>query len=261
MSQSVVRIGTSGYSYKDWKGIFYPEKIDQSKMLDFYAEHFDTVEINSTYYGIPRPQVFENMAKKTKPDFEFIIKAHQSMTHKRELLHKETPVFLEAIKPMAESGKLTGILAQFPWSFPNTPENLNYLCKCRELLADYPLFVEFRHSSWIKEEIFQLLRAHQIGYVSVDEPQLEKMVPPFAVATADIGYVRFHGRNSSSWYSGGSERYNYMYSREELLEWSRKIRSLQKGTKKVYAFFNTSHLGCAIFNAKQFVEIMNALQN
>lgn len=255
-----VRVGTSGYSFEDWRGVFYPEKIDKSKMLDYYLQHFDTVEINSTYYGIPHPRVFENMVKKTPDDFQFMVKAHQSVTHKRDQIRQETPKYLESITPLRDSGKLQGILAQFPWSFRQTPQNVSHLKTCRELLADQPLFVEFRHSSWIKQETFDLLKSLQIGYVSVDEPQLENMVEPIAVATTETGYVRLHGRNADKWYSG-SERYNYLYNENELMEWVRKIEQLRRNRTSTYIFFNNCHLGYAVKNAKQIMEMLNAQQD
>jgi uncharacterized protein YecE (DUF72 family) len=261
-NNGLVRVGTSGYSFDDWRGTFYPEKIEKTKMLDYYVGHFDTVEINSTYYGIPHPRVFEAMAKKTPEGFDFMVKAHQSLTHKRDQLEQETPKYLEAIKPLIESGKFRGVLAQFPWSFPCVPIHLDHLRKCRESLGDLSLFIEFRHSSWIRQSTFDLLRSLEIGYVSVDEPQLDKMIEPLAVATTAVGYVRFHGRNSKDWYSGsGSERYNYSYSMDELTEWVEKIRRLQKDTEVIYLFFNNCHLGQAVFNAKQIMEILDVRRN
>ena len=262
MNNGLVRVGTSGYSFDDWRGAFYPEKIEKTKMLDYYVGHFDTVEINSTYYGIPHPRVFEAMAKKTPERFDFMVKAHQSLTHKRDQLEQETPKYLEAIKPLVESGKFKGVLAQFPWSFQRVPAHLDYLRKCRQALDNLPLFIEFRHSSWIEQDTFDLLKSLEIGYVSVDEPQLEKMVEPLVVATTAVGYIRFHGRNSKDWYSGkGSERYNYSYSRDELGEWVEKIKRLRKDTEVTYLFFNNCHLGQAVFNAKQIMEMLDVRRN
>lgn len=252
-----IRIGTSGYSFADWVGVFYPETIAKGKMLDFYAEHFDTVEINSTYYRIPHPKVLENMVKKTSADFEFMVKTHSSATHQRKDLQSETPKYLEAIKPIADSFKLKGILAQFPWSFKRSPENQDYLKKCREALAGYPLFVEFRHNSWTKQEIFDLLKSLDIGYVCVDEPQLSGMVDSVAVATTGTGYVRLHGRNADKWWNGGPLRYDYLYSDAELSEWSGKIRKLAENTEKVYVFFNNCHEGQAVTNARRILEMLD----
>lgn len=257
-TKGTVKVGTSGYSFADWQTVFYPPRLPKAKMLDYYATQFDTVEINATYYRIPPPPTFASMVRRTKPHFEFMVKAHESLTHKRHQVRELTPVFRDAIAPLAESGRLKGILAQFPWSFVRNPQNLDHIRTCRELLIDYNLFVEFRHASWIRTEIFDLLRALEIGFVSVDEPQLEQMVPPVAVATIPVGYVRFHGRNADKWYSGeGSDRYDYLYSESELQEWITKIEALRLEAKTVYLFFNNCHHGQAVTNARQILEMLD----
>lgn len=256
---ATLRIGTSGYSFADWYTVFYPPRLPKSKMLDYYVTEFDTVEINATYYRIPPARTFESMVRRTKPGFDFMVKAHESMTHNRLQMRELTPVFIESIRPLTESGRLKGILAQFPWSFRRTVPNIDHIKACREQLADYNLFIEFRHASWIRQEIFDLLHSLNIGYVSVDEPQLEAMVPPIAVTTTNIGYVRFHGRNADKWYGAdGSERYNYLYSESELQEWVNKIDSMRVGTDTVFLFFNNCRGGKAIINARQMMEILRA---
>lgn len=258
IQRAAIRVGTSGYSFDDWYGAFYPPKLAKDQMLEFYARHFDTVEINMTYYRIPSPKVFEGMLKRTGEGFEFMVKTHESFTHKRDLLSQETPKYLAAIQPLAESGRLRGLLAQFPWSFVRTPKNVDHIKACRDLLKDYNLFIEFRHSSWVRQEIFDLLRSLGAGYVSADEPQLENMLPPVGVATIPVGYVRFHGRNADKWYSGsGSDRYDYLYSEPELREWIHKIDLLRAETKTVYLFFNNCHQGQAVTNARQILEMLN----
>lgn len=258
MPKAPVKVGTSGYSFDDWKGPFYPAKLNKSRMLDYYAQFFNTVEINATYYRIPPARTFESMIERTGEKFEFFVKAHESATHKREQFPSETPVYLEAIKPLVESGRLRGILLQFPWSFPRTEEHIDHIKACAEGFDSLPLFVEFRHSSWIQQNTFDLLKSLGIGYVSVDEPRLEKMVPPLAVATTDTGYVRFHGRNAEKWYSGsGSERYDYLYSEDQLREWIKKIDTLREHTAIVYVFFNNCHQGQAVTNAQQLLEMLD----
>jgi len=125
-----IRIGTSGYSFEDWRGVFYPGQIDKGKMLDYYQNYFDTVEINSTYYRIPHPAVLYNMAKKTKPEFEFIVKANQNLTHQRRQIEAPMVQFKEAIRPLVDRGQLKGILAQFPWSFKYSSANLAPVGNC-----------------------------------------------------------------------------------------------------------------------------------
>lgn len=250
-----IHIGTSGFSYPDWRGDFYPKGLPQNKMLDFYMTTFDTVEINSTYYAIPRPQVFKNMVRKSDKDFQFLVKAHESATHRRAAIVDETPKYLEAIKPLVESGKLAGVLLQFPWSFRNTQSNVEHLVRCRELFGDLPLFVEFRHASWMKDEVFALLKQLSLGFVSVDEPQLTDMVPPIAKATGDVGYIRFHGRNAEKWYgTNNHERYDYLYPIEELEEWVPKVDELKNVTKSIFIMFNNCRRAQAAYNALVFMK-------
>jgi uncharacterized protein YecE (DUF72 family) len=248
-SSQKIKVGTSGYSFEDWRGTFYPADIDKAAMLTFYTQHFDTVEVNSTYYRILPPIVFERMAAKAPDHFEFIVKVNQATTHEGkdgEVVEK----FKASITPLMESGKLYGVLAQFPFRFRNTPENREYLRRCRERMPDVPYFVEFRHKSWLTPQVGELLKEHQLGFVSVDEPKLEGLLPSRATATTDTGYIRLHGRNAAQWWQGGPERYDYSYSEEELREWVEHIRRLIEKARKVYVFFNNCHHGQAAQNAK-----------
>jgi uncharacterized protein YecE (DUF72 family) len=196
----MILIGTSGYSFRDWIGPFYPPGIESRQMLDFYVREFPTVEVNSTYYRVPHPATFHAMAKKTPPGFEFVVKAHHDHTHKRLPDASLDDSFRRAMEPLLEVGKLHGVLAQFPNSFRLNRANVEYLEELRGRLPDVPLFVEFRHASWVAEEVYPELEARGLGFVSVDEPDLPGLLPPVARATGDIAYVRFHGRNKVNWY-------------------------------------------------------------
>jgi uncharacterized protein YecE (DUF72 family) len=196
----MILLGTSGYSFRDWIGPFYPPGIEPRQMLDFYVREFSTVEVNSTYYRIPHPATFHAMAKKTPPGFEFVVKAHHDHTHKRLPDAELDAAFQRAMEPLLEVGKLSGVLAQFPNSYRLSGPNVRYLEELKERLPDVPLFVEFRHESWVDEELFPELESRGLGYVSVDEPDLPGLLPPIARATGDIAYVRFHGRNKVNWY-------------------------------------------------------------
>jgi len=251
-----IRIGTSGYSFEDWRGNFYPAQIDKGKMLDFYQAHFNTVEVNSTYYRIPHPAVLNNMAKKTKPGFEFIIKANQNLTHQRREIEQPTKEFLQAIQPIVDRGQLKGILAQFPYSFKFSTANLAYIVTCGELLAPHPLFVEFRHDGWMRPQTYQTLKNQGISYVSVDGPRLQGLLPPELVTTTDTAYIRLHGRNAEHWWSGGSQRYDYLYNETELREWQEKIGRISEEARKTFIFFNNCHLGQAVKNARQMMQML-----
>ena len=252
-----IRIGTSGYSFEDWRGNFYPGQIEKGKMLDFYQAHFNTVEINSTYYRIPHPAIMFNIVKKTKPDFEFIVKANQNLTHQRKNIEELARAFHESVRPIAERGQLKGILAQFPWSFKYSSGNLKYLTTCRELMNPFPLFVEFRHDSWLKDETYALMKKDDIGYVSVDGPSIKGLLPPEMRLTGDTAYVRLHGRNAEKWWNGGPLRYDYDYSKGELEDWKVKINQIKDEAKKSFIFFNNCHLGQAVKNAREMMRMLD----
>ncbi len=230
-------------------------------MLDFYIRHFDTVEINSTYYRVPPLNVMAAIEKKTPADFQFMVKAHSSATHQRDQLTETAPAYFEAIRPLAESGKLRGILAQFPWSFKRSRENAEHLRRLRDTFADYPLFIELRHNSWITPKLFEWLSKNQIGYVSVDEPQLQGLLDGSATATTAVGYIRLHGRNAEQWWDGGALRYDYLYNDRELEKWVAKIEGMREQTETVYVFFNNCHEGQAVTNAHRILEMIDVAAN
>ena len=270
-----ILVGTSGYSFADWVGPFYPEGMRSGDFLSFYAEHFDTVEVNSTYYRIPHPRVLDQMERKTPPGFRFVVKLNQAMTHQASrdpaLYHE----FLAALEPLKRAEKYDGLLAQFPWGFKRTDANRRHLETLRGLLPGEPLFVEFRHDSWLTPQLEPSLRAHRMGYCVVDEPQLPGLLPPVTMLTTEDAYVRFHGRNARNWWSrdhasapdlggraagGGTratgDRYDYDYSEAELKEWLGKIAGLAQQARRTYLFFNNCHAGQAARNAKLMQELL-----
>lgn len=252
-----IRIGTSGYSFEDWRGVFYPGQIIKGKMLDFYQAYFNTVEINSTYYKIPHPRIMYNISQKVNDKFEFVVKAHKSLTHERMNLEKVTEQFHESIKPLRDHTNLRGILAQFPWSFKYSRANLQYFALCHDLMRDNHLFVEFRHNSWSRPETYETLASLGISYVSVDEPRLPGLLPSDLKTTGDTAYIRLHGRNGDKWWNGGPLRYDYSYDERELLEWKEKILKLKETHKKAFIFFNNCHLGQAVKNARQLMKMLD----
>jgi len=254
-----VKIGTSGYSFEDWRGTFYPEKIEKGKMFDYYLKYFPTVEINSTYYRIPHPAVMANIEKKSPDGYEFIVKAPQAVTHKRREIDKAVSEYRECLKPMADAGKLKGVLAQFPFSFKFSQAGLNYLRNVKQAMEPNPVFVEFRHDSWVNRSMYNFFRDNNIGYVAVDEPQLRGLLKPDLFNTTDTAYIRLHGRNNEQWWDGGPFRYDYDYSEEELNDWKTRINNLRdKGkAKRLYIFFNNCHLGQAVKNAREMMKMLD----
>jgi uncharacterized protein YecE (DUF72 family) len=253
-----VLIGTSGFSYSDWKGPFYPKNIDSKEMLDYYAQFFKTIEINVTYYRIPHPNVFEKMMERVGSDFEFAVKAPRDFTHTLGF-EKVLKEFNDSLSPLVRHGRLGAVLAQFPWSFKPLKQNLEYLKSLKHALPLVPFVTEFRHRSWIKESIFDFLKEENIAFCCVDEPNLPGLVPPVAQATSSTGYVRFHSRDGSKWWEGGLKgRYDYDYQDHELKEWIPKVLKLGKETQKIYIFFNNCHNGSAAKNALRMRELLSS---
>jgi uncharacterized protein YecE (DUF72 family) len=254
----MLRFGTSGYSYADWKGPYYPERIKDAEMLPFYAREFDTVEINYTYYRMPEARTLAAMADKVPPGFTFTVKANQEMTHDRDAGKEGFDDFLAALEPLRREGKLGCVLAQFPTSFQNTDENRDYLASFKERMRDVPTVVEFRHRSWADESIFAVLRALELGYCCVDQPRFRTLMPPLAEVTAPVAYVRFHGRNAKQWWhhEAAYERYSYSYSDEELGEWVPKIHALEAQAQVVYLFANNHYQGQSVNTVRQLKALL-----
>lgn len=252
-------IGTSGYSYDDWLGYFYPPKLPRSKMLEYYAQEFPFTEVNSSFYALPSPKMCEGLAKKTPANFVFTVKAHKSMTHERPGNVEEfAKRFLFALQPLLGAGKLGAVLLQFPYSFHNTPENRRYLAKLNALFSTVPAVVEFRHHTWTGKATWDFLRELGLGYTCVDEPALKGLVRPAVVCTAPVAYVRFHGRNAAKWWNHEQayERYDYLYTEEELREWVPGIKSLAAEAERVFVAFNNHYRGQAVINARMLREML-----
>lgn len=250
------RIGTSGFSYDDWVGPVYPEGLPAREHLQFYAELFPTVELNVTYYRVPAPSTVAGWARKTPDDFLFSVKAYGELTHKRE--SPDFAGFAAALGPLVEAGKLACVLAQFPYSFHPTAANLDYLRRLRAGLGELPVVVELRNAGWVVDETFEFLRAENLGYCCVDEPRLKGLMPPVAVATSDVAYVRFHGRNYAKWYAHEEawERYNYTYSESELAEWVPKLEKLDAEAPLTLIYFNNHFQGQATKGARDLSQLL-----
>jgi uncharacterized protein YecE (DUF72 family) len=249
----MIYIGTSGYSYDDWVGPYYPPDLPKKEWLSFYAQEFRATELNFTYYQVPGPWALEQIAKKTPKGFLFTVKAHQTMTHEREDNEKVFAEFRAALRPLLEADKFGCILAQFPYSFHNNQQSRDYLRLFQERMEGLPVVVEFRNTEWIRPEVFALLRELGLGFCCVDQPRLKGLIPPIAVATGPVAYVRFHGRNAAKWWQHEEswERYDYSYTREELEEWVPKIRKLDEQAELTFAFANNHWQGQAVDTARQ----------
>lgn len=251
-----IRVGTSGYSFADWVGPFYPPGTRSGEMLSFYQQHFNTVEINATYYRIPPARTLASMAERTPSDFLFLSKLPGTLTHKRERDMGQVRAFQAAMAPLSEAGKSAGYLAQFPFSFKHGEESEDYLRWLRDAFPTTPLFAEFRHVSWDLPDLKPRLEDLGLGFCSVDEPALRGLFPKRAMLAGDTAYIRFHGRNACDWWSGGPRRYDYRYSQAELEQWKDFVRDLANEAKQTFIFFNNCHAGHAVINARMMEEML-----
>jgi uncharacterized protein YecE (DUF72 family) len=248
-----ILIGTSGYSYEDWVGPFYPQGLHKREYLGFYAAEFPVVELNFSYYTQPSASTLERMIERTPEDFRFAIKAHQSLTHKiGDDFHQEVERYKQGIRPLTESGRLAAILLQFPYSFHYTPECRRHLQRLCESFADLPKAVEFRGSEWQRDSVYRGLREAKTALVNVDEPRLPRLPEPTEVVSSDLAYLRFHGRNAANWWKGDNvSRYDYLYSPEELSGWLPMIERMLAKARLLLVIFNNHSRGQAIQNARQ----------
>jgi uncharacterized protein YecE (DUF72 family) len=249
----MIHLGTSGFSYDDWVGSFYPAGMPKREWLTYYAREFDTCEVNSSFYALPRPSTLKAMAEKTGDNFLFCFKANREMTHQREDNAPVFEAFCQALEPVVTDGRLGCILAQFPYSFGLNRRNWDYLRLFRERLGELPVAVEFRNARWLRSDVFDWLRHLNLGFCCVDEPQLPNLLPPLAEVTNKLGYIRFHGRNNAKWWQHEQayERYDYSYSPSELSEWLPKIQRLDSVAENTFIFANNHWRGQAVGTIRQ----------
>ncbi len=257
----MIRIGTSGYSYKDWVGPFYPEGTKQGDYLDYYAGRFDTTELNFTYYRMPTAGMLANIGNKVRPGFVFSVKTPGEITHERD----DDPLpavrqFNDALVPLKERDQFACALVQFPYSFHATEESEDYLKRLREGFGDTEVVVEFRNRDWVSEDTFDLLHDNDMGFVCVDQPQFDSLLPPIAIATGPVAYVRFHGRNYQKWWHHDEawERYDYEYRADELAEWVPRIKAMdeQKETNLTLVYMNNHWEGKATASAELLGDLL-----
>ncbi len=258
-------IGTSGYSFADWVGAFYPPRTQQRQMFAYYVQHFNAVELNFTYYRIPTADTLGRIGRRSPEGFRFWVKANQLTTHEQDRFVADQ--FLDGLVPLREAGKLAGVLLQFPQSFHRTVANRKYLAAALGDFAAAPAAVEFRHRSWDNPATFDGLRARGVTLVVPDVPALGGLFRPAAAVTTRTGYLRLHSRNADNWYAGrsagpgegGRDRYDYSYSHEELTAIAREWSDLEEGPDAIFTFFNNCHRGQAAANAEAFRRIVESL--
>jgi uncharacterized protein YecE (DUF72 family) len=250
-------VGTSGYSFDDWVGPFYQPGTRRNEMFQAYVQAFETVELNYTFYRMPSARTLESLARRSPPAFSFWVKANQRTTHKQD--RSAGPPFLEHIVPLAEAGKLAGVLLQFPQSFHRTIANRKYLAECLTDLAGPALAVEFRHCSWQHPSVVEGLRQRDVTLVIPDVPPIGALYQSPPLVTNAVGYLRLHSRTADLWYAGAVERYDYDYSDAELRDLLGQWSQVENEVEKVFAFFNNCHRAQAAANAEAFRRILGQI--
>jgi uncharacterized protein YecE (DUF72 family) len=260
LSDHAIRIGPAGWSYTDWEGVVYPPHKSKFDHLAYLAAFFNTIEINSPFYRIPPPTHAKSWVRRvaSNPDFKFTTKIFRGFTHEdAELGTDDVQAFRNYLDPLADSGRLGAVLLQYPWSFKNSPESINKLDHLFREFADYPLALEVRHSSFQNEEFVHFLNERNVAWVNVDQPMFHDSVKPADTVTGPVAYVRLHGRNYEKWFAHNEswERYNYLYSKEELAPWVERVRTMAKD-KDTYVVTNNHFRGQAVVNAADLQEAL-----
>jgi uncharacterized protein YecE (DUF72 family) len=257
-----IRVGPAGWSYTDWHGIVYPAHRPAAfHEASYLATFFDTIEINTSFYSPPRPEVARRWVERiqTNPDFKFTAKLWRRFTHDRDAGREEEKTFKQSLEPLAAAGRLGALLLQFPWSFKNTPEEREYLGGVCMQFMEYPLVLEVRHSSWNRPEAYQMLADLGVGFCNIDQPVIGPSLGPSARSTSPVGYVRLHGRNYEHWFSEeahAAERYDYLYSLDELEPWAARIRDVARQAEVTYVIANNHFEGKAVANALELKSLL-----
>ena len=251
-----IRVGPAGWSYADWRGSVYPEGADSKfDTLALVAKYFDTAEINSSFYRPPAPETARSWLRRIEhnPNFVFTAKLFRRFTHERgKAMAEDERLYREGIDPLMEAGKLGAVLIQFPWSFKNDIDDCNYLSRLVEKFRDYPLVVELRHESWNKPRVLQTLEDLGVGLCDIDQPLFANSIKPSAEVTSPIGYIRLHGRNYQNWFREEAnvvERYDYLYSPDELQPWVDRIKEVSDKAKQTFVVTNNHARGQSLVNA------------
>ena len=252
-------MGTCGYSYNEWIGPVYPEGIKKDQFLTMYASRFKTVEIDYTYYAMPKAQNISKMAE-DGPGLTFAIKAHQSFTHKIDNAKwkDEAKIYIQAIEPLLENGRLEAVLFQFPYSFHYEDENRRYLGKILDEFSGIQAAVEFRNAEWLNNRVIDGLKGRGAALVGLDMPELQGLPPTTDVVTAPLAYFRLHGRNKDTWWgSDSTARYDYLYNNSELEAAAERIKQIIVKADRVVIYFNNHARGQAVKNAETLRQILN----
>jgi len=263
-----IRIGTAGWSYKDWEGIFYPPGMRQRKVhpLEYLARFFDTAEINTSFYGPLKPELaklWSNRAAAINPKFLFTAKLYRAFTHSPTAVMEPTSAATirptdedeiktrEGLDALANEGKLGALLVQFPVSFKNTSLNREYLERLLRQFIEYPRVVEVRDSSWNNPDTLAEFARQNVAFCNIDQPVMGKSLAPTEHVTAPTAYIRLHGRNYDQWFDSDNrnDRYNYLYKEHELEDWKQRIENVAHKAQTTYVITNNHFESKAGVNA------------
>ncbi len=275
MASRQIRVGTAGWSYKDWEGVFYPPGMQRRKQhpLEILARCFDVVEINTSFYGHIKPEIARlwiRRANTVNSQFMFTAKLHRSFTHSPLAVMEPTSAATirpndederlarEGLDALAAAGKLGALLIQFPVSFKNTSLNRDYLGALLRQFIEYPRVVEVRHSSWDNPETLRDFEHKNVSFCNIDQPLIGRSLQATEHVTAPVGYVRLHGRNYDQWFEAekAEDRYNYLYSETELGGWKDKIERMADKAAVTYVIANNHFEGKAGVNGLQLKNLL-----
>src|SRR5579863_2246849 len=259
-----ILVGPAGWSYPDWKGILYPARREKGfHEAAYLADFFDTIEINTSFYHPLKPDFAARWLEHVtaNPRFLFTAKLWQKFTHEDNATAEDVKIVRAGFDILRDANRLGAVLLQFPFSFHNTPANLTRLNHILDAFRIYPLVVEVRHASWAKMEFYELLHQRGVGFCNIDQPVIGRSIKPSERVTSPIGYVRLHGRRYDTWFSEDpasppSERYNYLYSEEELEPWAKRVEHVADSARATFVVTNNHFEGKGIVNALQLMHLL-----
>ena len=269
-----ILVGVAGFSYKDWVGVVYPKGLPATRRVEYLARYLPLIEINTSFYGHIKPSAGKqwcNQAASVNPNFLFTAKLNRAFTHSPVAVIESTSA--KTIRPgatderdaklgldsIAEERMLGAVLAQFPISFKNTPENRAYVESLVKRFEQYPLVLEVRHATWNEPEVLAWLTELNVGLCNIDQPLLGRALRPAAHATSRVGYVRLHGRNYKQWFAETAnvrDRYDYLYTPEELEKWKDRTIEIAGHADKTFVVTNNHNLGKGAVNALELIAML-----
>jgi len=263
--EGTIRVGPAGWSYDDWHGVVYPKRRPHDfHEATYLAEYFDTIEINTSFYQPLRPELGAQWVERVaaNPRFLFTAKLWQKFTHETGATAEDERAVREGFEPLRLAGKLGAVLLQFPFSFHRTAENDARLENLLTRFSDLSLVVEVRHDSWNEKEFYAMLAERGVGFCNIDQPVIGRSIRPSGRATGYVGYVRMHGRRYDTWFSDDpatppAERYNYLYSAEELAPWAKRVEKVAEHSGATYVITNNHFLGKGVVNALELIALLS----